>query len=102
MTQPELPDMGDPTPRDGYLPSEYRFHRNAMVAIGLLSPWVFLYAARTHPGLLWIPVLNLLVTYAGVYVLVRRWRGRTRRLYVPLAGVVVCWIVCVELFRALR
>jgi hypothetical protein len=103
MTKPELPEIEDSTPYDGFLPSEYSFTRNAMLAIGLGAPWVFLWVATRNPGLLWIPVLNLLGTYGGVFVMIRSWRGnRTRRLYVALAGVLVCWILCTELFRRLN
>ena len=103
MTKPELPEIEDSTPYDGFLPSEYRFYRNAMLAIGLGAPWVFIWVATRNPGLLWIPVLNLLGSYAGVYVMVRSWRAnRTRPLYVALAGVLACWVVFMELFRRLN
>ena len=103
MTQPELPDMGDPVPRQGLPPWKQRFYEYALLVVGLLAPWVFLWiSAVRNPGLLWIPVLNLLGTYAGLAVMVRGWQGRSRRLYVPLGGVVVCWIVCTELFRHLN
>ncbi|MFG2288602.1 hypothetical protein ACGFOU_21360 [Streptomyces sp. NPDC048595] len=103
MTQPELPDMGDPVPREGLPPWKQRFYEYALVVIGLLAPWAFLWVAATrNVGLLWIPVLNLLGTYAGLYVMVRGWRGRSRRMFAVLAGVVVCWIVCTELFRRLN
>ncbi|TJZ45993.1 hypothetical protein FCH28_26015 [Streptomyces piniterrae] len=103
MTQPELPDMGDPLPRDGLPDWKVRFYQRAMAVLGLGAPWVFLWVAvRRNPGLWWIPVLTLLGTYAGLFVIVRNWRDQFRRACVALAGVVACWLVCGELFRQLN
>ncbi|MEU9502449.1 hypothetical protein [Streptomyces sp. NPDC048196] len=103
MTQPELPDMGDPIPRQGLPAWKQRFYEYALAIMGLLAPWAFLWiAAVRNPTLLWLPVLNLLGTYAGLFIVFRGWRRQSRRTYVALAAVVVCWIVCTELFRRLN
>lgn len=104
MTRSELPDMGDPIPQEAVLPPwKQRFYESVLVVTGLVAPWLFLLVAATrNPGLLWLPVLTLLGTYAGLAVIVLGWRGRSLPLYLPLAGVLACWVVCTELFRRLN
>ncbi|MFJ9416200.1 hypothetical protein ACIRPT_18745 [Streptomyces sp. NPDC101227] len=102
MPQPELPDTRD-TRALGLPAWKFRFYERALPVVGALVPWIFIRVAwRDSPGLLWIPVLNLIVTYAGIYLMIRRWRGRTRRLYPAIAGVAASWVICIELLRVLK
>ncbi|MET8679881.1 hypothetical protein ABZW18_20445 [Streptomyces sp. NPDC004647] len=103
MTMPELPDMGDPIPREGPTQSKYTFHRNALIFFGVVSPWIFIYVSTRNLGLLWLSVLNLIGMYTGFYVIIRAWRrNQTRRVYVALVGSMACLIVCTSLFSMLN
>ncbi|MFG2888426.1 hypothetical protein [Streptomyces sp. NPDC048248] len=103
MATPELPDMGDPIPREGPTQSQYIWHRNALLFFGVVSPWIFLYVATRNMGLVWLAVLNLISTYLGLYVIVRAWRrNQMRRVYVALAGSLGCLIVWTTLFKILN
>ncbi|MFI9050219.1 hypothetical protein [Streptomyces sp. NPDC053427] len=102
----ERPDVTREIPDDTelrILASKTWLYKRAMVVISALVPWIFIRVAwRDSPGLLWIPVLNLIATYVGIYLVIRRWRGPGRRLYPAVAGVVACWAVCIELLRLLK
>lgn len=103
MTMPELPDMGDTIPREGPTQSQYTFYRNALLFFGAVSPWIFLYASTRNVELLWLPVLNLIGMYTGLYVMIRAWRrNQTRRLYLALLSSMACLIVCTSLFSMLN
>ncbi|MFJ7078886.1 hypothetical protein [Streptomyces sp. NPDC098781] len=101
---PELPDMGDTIPREGPGLSQYSFYRNALVIFGAVSPWIFIYVSTIrNPGLLWLPVLNLVGAYSGFYVMIRAWRrNQTRQLYLALSGSIACLIVSTTLFGLLN
>ncbi|MFE5817361.1 hypothetical protein [Streptomyces sp. NPDC056479] len=100
---PELPDMGDPIPREGPTETKYLFHRNALIFFGIASPWIFIYISTRNMGLFWISVLNLIGMYTGFYIIIRAWRqNQTRRTYVALASSIACLIVCTSLFSLLN
>lgn len=103
MTTPELPDMGDPIPREGLTQRNYIFYRNTLVFFSVVSPWIFIYVSTRNLGLLWLSVLNLIGMYTGSYVIIRAWRrNQTRRMYVALASSMACLIACTSLFRMLN
>ncbi len=103
MAMPELPDMGDPIPREGPTPSQCIWHRNALLFSASVSPWIFLYVATRNIGLIRLAVLNLISTYLGLHVIVRSWRrNRMRRAYVALAGSLGGLIVWTSSFKILN
>ena len=55
MITPELPDMGDPIPREGPTQSTCTFYRNALIFFGTVSPWIFISVSTRNLGLFWIP-----------------------------------------------
>ncbi|MEU6147592.1 hypothetical protein ABZ848_45495 [Streptomyces sp. NPDC047081] len=103
MAMPELPDMGDPIPREGPTRGKYTLYRNALIFFGVVSPWAFVYVSIRYPGLLWLSLLNLIGMYSGFYVTIHAWRrNQTRRMYVALLSSLACLILCASLFSLLN
>lgn len=97
MTVPELPPMEESKPGDGdsyFQHHDYLYYMWVLIAAAILLPVVFIYRARTHLDLIWIPVLNMFVTYSVLFFAIRAWRQKAyRRVYLGFAVVVAGLLV---------
>jgi hypothetical protein len=95
MIVPELPPMEEPKAENGiFTHSSYLFYIWLMIAVAIFVPLLFIYGARAHLGLIWIPVFNMCITYSALFFTIRAWRRNEKlRIYLGFATMVASFFV---------
>ncbi|MBC9723666.1 hypothetical protein [Streptomyces sp. TRM68367] len=105
MTVPELPPMEEPKPGDGdsyFQYHDYLYYIWVLIAAAILLPLVFVYRARAQLDLIWIPILNMCITYGVLFFTIRAWRQKKyRRVYLGFAAVVTSLLVSASAYSIL-
>jgi hypothetical protein len=92
---PELPDLEPHSPTRDLADQESGQFSIILLVLGVLAPLLLVYISVISGQRLWLTLLNLVCTYAGLAVVIVGWRRKRRRLVnLGAAGMFLSCMAC--------